>query len=233
MPYGAEGPLHTIDEACATALGDLLDLDWGTFDGEPAAVEWPETALDNVLGAAYALIASDVGTIAELQAVMLPDEVAALALADPPRGRTYAPEDPAAALWVELLADGVKRTVWDGDVLGEASYRAGVLHVEFEPNGYDALTLDEHPAHFASALVHEASHALVSHVACDGPDTRFCDADGRGAYGAQIRWATSWIAANADAVSQQDLFGGGLCISGACRMILDTSEVEACADEDG
>jgi hypothetical protein len=231
MPYGAEGPLHTIDVACATALGDLLGLDWATFHGEPAVVEWPETALDNVLGAAYTLVASNVGTIAELQEVMLPDEVAALALADPPGGRTYAPEDPAAALWVELLAEGVKRTVWNGDLPGEASFRAGVLHVEFEPGVDESLTLEEHPAYLASVIVHEASHALVSHVACDDFDSRSCDADGRGAYGAQLRWATSWVAANADSVSTQDLFGGGLCITASCLMILDTSEVEACADE--
>lgn len=227
LPYHGGGPLQTIDAACAASLGDLLALDWASFGAEPADVDWPYTPADALIGAAYTLLAADVGTVGELEAAASADEVTMRVLAE----GDWPVEGPAGEPWVEHLAAVVDRTYWSDDVAGEAAFVAGALEVDFVPRDDGSLTLDEHPVYLASVLVHEASHSYGGHVDCtSGGDV--CDADGNGAYGAQIRLLTSWSTANADLVDDDDLFDVSARISLACHMIVDPGSIPECAESE-
>lgn len=226
MPYDDSGPLHLIEAACAASIGDWLQMDWATFGEEPSAVEWPESPGDAVVGAAFTLVAADVGTVAELEAASTSGDVATLMITESAAGGS----DAAGSLWSDHLAEVVDRTVWDDDIAREAGFIAGVMRVDFAPDeNADSLSVEEDPVYLASTLVHEASHSYGGHMDCgNGRDD--CDADGTGAYGAQIRWLTSWAAVNAEAVSDYELLAVDLHVTFACSMILNPIAIPECAD---
>jgi hypothetical protein len=106
------GP-DTLSQGCVEQLGALIRLDWDSFHATPAAVGQPETTLEHLIWGAHTLVASDVGTVAELDAAMQKSELLKHEYGGSWRGARVRPDDEAAEWWLEHYADHVAALRWD------------------------------------------------------------------------------------------------------------------------
>ncbi len=186
-----------MSEGCAESLGDSVGFDWGSF-GAPRAVGQPSSVGDLFIASLYAIVGTDLGTIAELEAALDPLELVAADLATARDLWNLDAEDPAARFWFGWLTERVDLVALrDPDESGaRMGYLSGLVNVYLT---WPATGADGLEPTVASVLNHEASHEFApDHI---GTDEFPYDADASGAYAVGARWLYEWMARNLDSAA--------------------------------
>jgi hypothetical protein len=203
LPWGMDGVYAVIDARCAAALGNVVNLDWSSFGEEPHTIAVPTSGSDLIIGGLFTLIASDVGSVGDLQDALEPEE---LLSAQFPGGLTssrFDEDDPAAAFWLDYVAErieGVRFEPYEDCSLQLAVY--DVMETCLESVDEAPIEYGGHPGDIASGLIHEAGH--VDGPGHDAGPSGTWDADASTTGGLQARWLNSWALANEGTAAAAD-----------------------------
>lgn len=186
-----EGPAPTsvepVSEQCSRTLGAAVGLDWEAFGEEPHAFSTPESPPETVVAALLLILTADFGTTAEFEATIAPEEGMGRMILPDGAPLPNDPDEPAAALWLALLEQGIERT--------QPANPECASSVSMQISG-GTLSLCDTPAAAwypgtptaAAIIVHEASHTFLP--AHDGENGR--DLDASGVWSVEARFVDTW-----------------------------------------
>jgi hypothetical protein len=178
-PLVLEESIGPVSEGCAQTVGDVLNIDWHSFDDQPRGFDRDDTAAQ-LLISGFVVLAGGAGLTAE--------DVFTEGMPEGLRERMASLDDRSAGhLWFELLHSTVRHTVYDPKYDAMMGFRDGWVFVGDITQEASVFQQHIEIPMIAQALVHEASHDVYdSHELCGEED---CDLDREGAYGAGAWWS--------------------------------------------
>lgn len=216
---GAREQIPTSPE-CTSALGDWLQLRWSSFGVEPEERVPFDSEVGAMTGAAGVLLFSAYGGFDRSDG----DVFSRVEL----DGACNAPGS-CIPLLIELGIRSVALGV-HADSTGY-SVQDGAVIVDIREHPYADMTYATYPVGVASSLVHEAAHDFDRpHIRCVDAESEACDADERGAWGAELMFLQGWgTAIPKSYASIEERVFYDQAIQRACDCINDPSAVPTCS----
>jgi hypothetical protein len=189
IPWAVWGEVHRVIPArCAEKLGEVVSLDWNAFGDVPHDLEAPSYAPEWQIGGLFVLVASELGTVGELDASLVDGELLAAEFPDGLLADGWTADDPAGAFWLAYLDDRFDATLPSTQDNCTMAFGDGNLYACVDSNEYRL----EHPVLNAGILMHEAGHRNgPSHL--EGYEGYGADAGIDGTYALAARWLNAWF----------------------------------------
>lgn len=182
-------PTLDLSPRCSRHLGELMRVDWDSFGAAPDRPEADPLSLRALLHGAHLLVAADFGEVGELLASPHSSDWAADHLSRQAERGALSDRAPASALLLDHVRSELRQIRYEPELerYGAAYQRGRMILGEVE------RFEEQPPLWMASALMHEASHAVgPDHIACRERLDEACDPDMGGVYGAQAWMIEAW-----------------------------------------
>lgn len=218
-----EDSYYSVSEACSTAVGDIVGLDWSSFGDSPTSFDYPETAAQVIVSSVVNLVGSDHGSTRDLREV---NSFLNLEAFD-----NFSSQ--ASRFWLDMFTESVEKVEYvESDRRAYARYWAFgdsiLVYSSFTDDIDDGAFQAWIPPVTAALLVHESSHKWTTHTECY--QQQCWDADASGAYGVEATYLYSWLGENSQVVTSAECRLVASSLELACWSIDDHAGFAPCED---